>query len=130
MRSRAGGGDAVDFGVQFEGLAGGQVPPELVLLAEQQGELPAVAVVAFPGDVAEHAGRAAGGVEQAGQHFQGGGLARAVGAEKADQFAGLDGEADVLDGEGLLVLPAEKAADRAAQSPAASCKCGRPWSGR
>ena len=90
VRSKAGARDAVDAGVELEGFARGQVPPELVLLAQQQRELAAVAVVAFPGHVAQHARRAARGVEQPGEHLQGGGLARAVRAEEADQFAFLD----------------------------------------
>ena len=63
----------------------------------------------FPRNIAEHAGGTAGGIEQTGQHFEGGGLPRAVGAEKADEFPRLDGKADVLDRQGLLVLPAEEA---------------------
>jgi hypothetical protein len=47
-------GDAVDAGVEFEGFAGGQIPPELVLLAEQQRELAAVTVFAFPRHIAQH----------------------------------------------------------------------------
>ena len=56
------GGDAVDFAVQFERFAGGKVPPELVFLPEQEGELPAIAVLPLPGNKAQHAGRAAGGI--------------------------------------------------------------------
>ena len=41
---------------------------------------------------------AAGGREQAGEHLDGGGFAGAVGAEEAEELAGLDGEVDVVDG--------------------------------
>ena len=109
-------GDAVDFAVQLERFAGGQVPPKLVFLAEHEGELPAIAVGALPGNVAKHVGRAAGGMKEAGEHFEGGGFARAVGAEKTDQFALLDVEADVIDGDGLFVLAMKQAADRAAKA--------------
>src|SRR5205814_1480006 len=91
-------------------------PPELVFLAEQECELAAIAVIALPGHVTENAGRTAGGIEQTSQHFEGGGLARAIGAEEADQLARLDGEAYLLDGERLLVLAAEQAFDCAAET--------------
>ena len=51
-----GAGDAVDPGIEREGFLGGQIPPELVLLSEQQRKLAPVAVVAFPRCVAQHAG--------------------------------------------------------------------------
>src|SRR5690606_23461180 len=41
---------------------------------------------------------AAGGGEEAGDHFHGCGLARAVGAEEAEDFAALDGETHAVDG--------------------------------
>ena len=55
-------------------------------------------------------------MEQAGEHLEGGGLARAVGAEEADQFAFLNGEADLIDGEGLFVAAMEEAAHSAAKA--------------
>ena len=109
-------GDAVDFGVELEGFAGGEVPPELIFLAEDEGELAAVAVGALPGSVTEDFGRASRGKEEAGEHFEGGGFAGAVGAEKTDEFAGFDLEADVVDGDGLLVLAIEQALDRAGKA--------------
>jgi hypothetical protein len=36
--------------------------------------------------------------EQAGEHLDGGGLAGAVGAEEAEELAGLDDEIEVVDG--------------------------------
>ena len=55
-------------------------------------------------------------MQQAGEHFEGGRFARAVGAEEADQFAFLNGEADVVNGDGLLVAAMEKAAHSAAKA--------------
>ena len=49
------GRDAVDLLMEPERFGGGQVPPELVLLAHHEREPAAVGVVAFPGDEAEHA---------------------------------------------------------------------------
>jgi hypothetical protein len=68
--------------------------------------------VAFPGDVAEHARVAIGGIQQAGEHLECGGFARAVRAEKADEFAGLDLEADIVHRDGLIVLAFEQTANR------------------
>ena len=75
-----------------------------------------VAVLALPGDVTEDTGRACCGMQQAGEHLEGGGLARAIGAEKTDQFAFLNGEADLIDGEGLFVTAMEEAAHSAAKA--------------
>src|SRR5207248_11107204 len=92
---------------------GGQVPPELVLLPEQQRELTPVAVIPFPGHITQHASRATGGIKQTGQHFKRSGLPGAIWAEEPNQFTGLDAEAYLLDGEGLLILPAKQSPDRA-----------------
>ncbi len=59
---------------------------------------------------------ARGGVEQAGEHLQRGGLAGAVRAEKADDLAGLDRKADLLDGLDVVELAVEKAAHRRAEA--------------
>ena len=47
--------------------------------------------------LAEQRARAFAGRQQAGEHLHGGGLAAAVGAEKAEDFPTLDTEADVID---------------------------------
>ena len=41
--------------------------------------------------------RAARGIDQTGEHFQGGRFSRAVGSEKRDHFPGFDRETDVID---------------------------------
>src|SRR5579885_2391628 len=101
-------GDVVNFRVQFQRFPRGQVPPKLVFLAEDEGKLAAIAVVAFPRRVAENPGLTAGGIEQTGQHFERGGLARAIRAKKTDQFSRFNGETDFVDGHGLFVLPMEQ----------------------
>ncbi len=108
--------DAVDLLVQAERLGGGQVPPELVLLAHHQGEAAAIGVLALPGDVAHHAGRAAGGRDHAGEQLQRGGLAGAVGAEKGDELALLDRQVDAAHRLDRAVLPAEQPAHRGQQA--------------
>ncbi len=109
------GGNAVDFCVQFERFTRGQIPPKLVFLAEHERELAAVAVGAFPRNVTEHTGRAAGGIKQTGEHLERGGFARAVGAEKTDKLARFNLEADIIDGDELLVLAVKQPFDCAAK---------------
>ena len=46
--------------------------------------------------LAENADAAGGGCEQAGEHFDGGGFARAVGAQEAEELSGGYGEIDIL----------------------------------
>ncbi len=50
-------GDGVDLPVELEAVGGGQVPPELVLLAHDEGELAAEGVLAVPGDEVRGRGR-------------------------------------------------------------------------
>src|SRR6185312_10507600 len=111
-----GGREAVDRAEEGEGLAGGQVPPELVLLAQDQGEDPPVGVFAPARIEARDPCLAAGGLNQPRQHFQGGGLAGAVGAEEADELPLGDGEADVVGRPGFREFPAEEAGDAAPES--------------
>ena len=104
--------DAVNLLVQAERLGGGQVPPELVLLPHHQGEAAAIGVLALPGDVAHHAGRAAGGIDHAGEQLERGGLAGAVGPEKGDELALLDRQVDAAHRLHLAVLAMEQARER------------------
>src|SRR5216683_1062213 len=80
---RGGGGKKADVGANFFGML------DNVVAADEGG--------------------AVGGLQDGGEHAQGGGLAGAVGAEQAVDLAGLAGEADVIDGAdftALLVLEA------------------------
>ena len=108
--------DVIDMLVQPERLGGRQVPPELVLLAHHQGKAAAVGVFAFPGHVAHHRRRAAGGREHAGEQFQRGRLARPVGPQKGDELARLDGQIDAADGLDGLEIAMKKSANRGPQS--------------
>ena len=108
--------ERVDLAVQRETVGGGQVPPQLVLLAHDQRELAAEGVEAVPRHEAEHAGAAAGRIDQAREHLERRRLAGAVGAEEGDHLARLDGEGDAVHRPDLLVAAAEQAADGAEQS--------------
>ena len=79
-------------------------------------ELPLHLVAPFPGNKTEHARIAGGGIEQAGEHFQHGGFAGAVGPEKADQLAFLDLKGDIVRGARFLVFAPDESLDRTAQS--------------
>ena len=103
--------DAIDLLVQAERLGGGQVPPELVLLAHHQGEAAAIGVFAPPGHEAHHPGRAAGGRDHAGEEFQGGGFAGPVRAQKGDELALFDPQVDAADRLDQPILAAEQPAD-------------------
>ena len=54
---------------------------------------------------------AGGGIEQAGEHLERGGLARAVGPQETDHLARLDGERDLVHGFDGAVGAVEQAPD-------------------
>jgi len=83
-------------------IRGREIPPQLVFLAEDEGRMAAVAIGAFPRDIAETRAAPPGGVEQAGEHLRVVVLP-ARWAPETHEFAGLDGEVDVAYGHGLLV---------------------------
>jgi len=109
-----GGGaiDSVNGAVQLETFAGGQIPGELVLLAEEQGNLAAEVRLAFPRGEAEHPGGAPARMQQTGKHLQGGGLAGTVRAEEADEFPCADFQIDPVNSGDLAVAAGEKSAQR------------------
>ena len=93
--------------MELEAIGGGQVPPELVLLAHDQRELAAEGVGAAPrGRSRARSAVAAGRVDQAREHLEGRRLPRPVGPEERDHLARLDREADAVDGVDFLVLAA------------------------
>src|SRR5215813_2471249 len=59
--------------------------------------------------MAEKEGFAVGCRQQAGEHLHRGGLAAAVGAEEPEDFAALDAEADMVDGDEVSEAPGEAA---------------------
>ena len=115
VRSNVGRLDAVDLLVQPERLLRGQVPPELVLLPHHQGEPAAVGVLALPGHVAHHAGRAAGGRDDAREQLERRRLAGAVGPEEGDELALLDRQIDAAHRLHVAILAVEQPAQRGQQ---------------
>ncbi len=115
------GGGGVPFGggplahAQAEGdvVAGVQVREEAVGLEDHAG---VAAVGGDPGDVlAVHQDLSGVGLLEPGEHPQRGGLAAAGGAEEGEEFAGLGGEVESVEGHGR----AERAAQRAELHPGA-----------
>ena len=103
------GGQAVNVPEEEKGLDRGEIPPELVFLAEHQGEDAPVGVFPPRGVESGHARAARAGENEAGQHLQGGGLAGAIGSQESDELALTDGETDVVGRPGFLELAPEQA---------------------
>ena len=68
------------------------------------------------GDGVGDAQVAAGGVDESGEHFEGGGFSGSIGSQKADNFSGFDRERDVLDGGDVFVLPLPEVTESAFDS--------------
>jgi hypothetical protein len=102
--------DAVDGPVELEGVRRRDVPHQLVAVAHHQGDLAQVGALPAPGIVVQHPHLPPGGVEQAGEHLQGGGLAGPVGAQEAHHLPRLDVEGDPVHGRDVPRAPAHQAA--------------------
>ena len=95
-------GDLEEPAVVVERLVGVQEAVEVGLLGQ---EADAVLDLDVAGRLAEDPDAALAGVEQAEHHLDGRGLARAVGAQQAEDLALLDGQAQVADGGDALAHP-------------------------
>jgi hypothetical protein len=104
--------DAVEAGLVDDLLAGarlGEAGAALGDVADPPADADRVLEQVAAGD----GGRAGGGAQQRRQHAQGGGLAGAVGAEEADDLAGVDVQVDAahgFDGSGTGGEGADEAA--------------------
>ena len=85
---------------------------QLVALSHDERDLPQERFFASPGDVAQHAHLAGCGVQQARKHFERRRLARAVGAKKADDFAGREVEREAVHGLDLFRVAMHQACQR------------------
>lgn len=104
---------AVDVAEDLEGLAGGQVPPQLRALPEDRADTTGVGNAVGVRDNAVDRDCAGRRRKDAGEHLDRGGLACAVRPQKGEQFAVLDAEADAAD-RGLAAVPGR---DERAQAP-------------
>jgi hypothetical protein len=91
---------AAQPGEQVDGLPAGQVGPQLDV-AGDVGEAAVQCDGVVPGIAAEQPGGPGVGAQQTQQNTDGGGLARAVGAEEAVDLAGLHREVESVQGPGL-----------------------------
>ena len=87
---------AEDFRIKAEQLLGGE---KLVVVGQLRQVADALAGDGLADVNAEQAGRAAGGRDKAEQDVHRGGLAGAVGAEEAEDFAGTDFEVEAVQGD-------------------------------
>ena len=108
--------NAVDRGINPQRIEGGQVPDQLLAVAHHQGDLAQEAGLTPKGLVACHLQLAAAGVDQTGEHFQSGGLAGAVGAQKANNLPRLDREADSIHRQHIAMAPPQQMLNCAGQA--------------
>src|SRR5277367_2481846 len=104
--------DVVDAPQQLEGFDHGDVPPQLGALAEHHTDRLHILAALAVGNVTIDADFTAGGNQNAGEHLDGGGFSRAVGADVADHLAAFDGKADAIHGGHGAVIANEKILNR------------------
>ena len=102
--------DAIDVAEQVERFDDGQVPPQLRALPKDHADLCDVGDAFFPGDASEDFTVTGIGYEDAGQNFDCGGFARAIGADIADEFTGFNCEGDTVESSYLAVVAVHHAA--------------------
>ena len=112
----AGGFDAIDVGQQVESLGDRQVPPELAALAEHHADPRHMGDAVGEGHAAVHQHHAGVRLQDARQDLDGGGLARPIGPDEAQQFARLQGKGDVPQGLDRAVAAMDQTLDRAQQA--------------
>ena len=95
----------VDILQEAVAVQDGHVPPELHPLAEDHADALHVLLPVFPGDLAAHPRFASVRRQDAGKDFDGGGFARAVGADVSDQLSLLDVKGYVLQGPDRFLFP-------------------------
>jgi len=106
-------GDVVNGAVQLERLFRRKIPHQLLAVAEHQGDAPLERGTAAPGDEAGHGDPAARGVQQAREHLERRGLARAVRSEEPDDLPRLDAEGHVAHRVDVAVAGLEERLERA-----------------
>ena len=102
--------DAIDVAEQVKRFYDGQVPPQLRALPKDHADLCNVGDAFFPGDASEDFTAPRIGYEDAGQDFDCGGFARAIGTDVTDEFAGFNGEGDAVESSYLAVVAVHDAA--------------------
>jgi hypothetical protein len=78
--------------------------PKLRSLAKDDANAPGEGVAIAPGDLTQDGGVTLTGVQDSGEHFDGGGFACAVGTNEGDRLSGGDVQADLIHGGDVGVL--------------------------
>jgi hypothetical protein len=110
---KAQGIDAVQVAQQVEAIAHGQVPPQLRALPEDHADAGHMALAVGERIAPVHLHATAVGPQDARQDLDGGGLARAIGADEAQQLAALQRERHALQRLHRAVARAHQRAQRA-----------------
>jgi hypothetical protein len=108
--------DLVDGAVHEEGVHRRDIPRKLVAIAHDQADIAQEVPLAAPGHVPQYAGFSTGGMEQAGEHLQGGRLARSVGTQESHYLPVRHVERNAAHSLHGLVLACEQAAGGRAQA--------------
>ena len=110
----------IDPAQEPEGFDDGDVPPKLCALAENNADCFDVLAALAERDEAVDADFAGSWNKDAGKHLDRSRFAGTVGADIADDFAAVDGEADTIDGRYRVVVADEKVLDRTPKALAAA----------
>jgi hypothetical protein len=78
--------------------------PELRSLAKDDADATGEGMAIAPGDLTQDGGVTLAGVQDSGEHFNGGGFARSVGTDEGDRLSGGDAQADLIHGGDVGVL--------------------------
>src|SRR5439155_25589999 len=104
--------NSVDLLEDAEAVRRGDVPHQLRAVAHEQRHLLQVGVFTTPRNETQYMGLPGCRVEQAGEHLERRGLARAVWAEEPDHLARLDAEGDAGDRVHVAALPPHERPER------------------
>ena len=107
--------DVEQRAVELEGLGGGEVPEELLLLAHHQGDGAEQGVASVLRTVPQHLHSTRGGMEQPGEHLQRGGFSGAVRAQEPHAFTRFHLKRHLVYRHHLSVLSPEQGSQRRRQ---------------
>ena len=100
--------NVIDALVHQQAFTGREIRPQLALLAHHYSDLPPELLLPLPGHIPQHPRRPQSGMQDTGQHLDGGSFSRPIGPQKPHDFAIVNMEADVLHHLPLRLFPEEK----------------------
>src|ERR1700753_1407890 len=101
---KLGGRDRINLAMKLKTVSRRQIPPELVFLAHDQRKLAPELIGPEPGNETEHARFAATRINEARQHLERRGLARAIWSQESHHLTGFDCKTDLFDGVNFAVF--------------------------